>query len=88
MDAIAHIEVAVRTRIAYHHSQEFGPFGYATEPTSLPGLKDRSEFLARVDEEVDRSRETFVEHFQKKYGPTTAPFPSGWPPRFSLSARR
>ncbi len=68
MDAIAHIEVAVRTRIAYHHSQEFGAFGYATDSTSLPGLKDRAEFLARVGEEVSRSRETFVEHFQKKYG--------------------
>jgi len=68
MDAIGHIEIAVKTHVAYHHSHTFGPFAYATNPKSLPGLKHRDEFLARLRGEVERGRETFVEHFHHKYG--------------------
>jgi abortive infection bacteriophage resistance protein len=68
MDAIGHIEIAVRTQIAYHHSHHFGAFAYATDPRSLPGLQDREEFLARIKAEVERSQERFVAHFRTKYG--------------------
>jgi abortive infection bacteriophage resistance protein len=70
MDAIERIEIAVRTQLSLHHSHEHGPFGYATDPASLPELKGtrHSEFLQRVHEEIDRSKEYFVKHFRTKYG--------------------
>jgi len=68
MDAIGDIEIAVRTRLAYHHAHHFGPFAFAEEPESLPGLKNREAFLRRVIDEVERSRETFIDHFNTKYG--------------------
>jgi abortive infection bacteriophage resistance protein len=70
MDAIERIEVAVRSQLAYHHAQQHGPFGYADDPTSLMGLlpAKRQDFLQRVQEETDRSHETFVAHFRDKYG--------------------
>ncbi len=68
MDAIGNIEIAMRAQIAYHHAHAFGPFGYATDSGSLPNLRDRVPFLARIREEVERSREAFVAHFKTKYG--------------------
>jgi len=70
MDAIERIEIAVRSLIAYHHAHEHGAFAYALDPDSLPKLSPNKYrcFLDRVGEETERSRETFVEHFQTKYG--------------------
>lgn len=70
MDAIERIEIAVRTRLVYHHVQRFGPFGYATKPDSLPNLLDdrRTKFFSSLADEVGRSRETFVKHYKSKYG--------------------
>lgn len=70
MDAIERIEIAVRTQLSFHHSHTHGPFGYATDPASLPNLKGtrRTDFLGRIQEETARSKETFVKHFQRTYG--------------------
>ncbi|MEW6236418.1 MAG: Abi family protein [Candidatus Omnitrophota bacterium] len=70
MDAIERIEIAVRTQIAYHHAHRYGAFCYADDPNSMPQLDTQkySLFLQRVKDEIDRSRETFVDHFYKKYG--------------------
>lgn len=70
MDAIERIEIAVRSLIAYHHAHEHGAFAYALDRASLPkmGPDKHNDFLVRVSEETDRSRETFVEHFREKYG--------------------
>lgn len=70
MDAIERIEIAVRSLMAYYHAHEHGAFAYALDPASLPKLSpdEYSDFLDRVGEETGRSRETFVVHFQSKYG--------------------
>lgn len=70
MDAIERIEIAVRSLMAYHHAHEHGAFAYAEESSSLPKMSpdDHGDFLARIAEETERSKETFVEHFQAKYG--------------------
>lgn len=70
MDAVERIEVAVRTQLTYHHAHDHGPFAYATEPTSLPKLNagEFATFVLRVTEEIDRSKDTFAEHFRSKYG--------------------
>jgi abortive infection bacteriophage resistance protein len=70
MDAIERIEVATRTAIAYHHSHAHGPFGYAEEQTSLPGVDSRGRelLLYSIQKERDRSKEPFIKHFGRKYG--------------------
>lgn len=77
MDAIERIEVAVRTQLAYLHSHWYGPFAYAGQPLSLPNLTPNrhTQFLDRLQEEVDRSQEMFVDHFYRKYGDSHASLP-------------
>jgi abortive infection bacteriophage resistance protein len=75
MEAIEHIEVAVRVDIAYHLGKE-GTFAQ-TDATLLDanftrrGEKTRSahdRWLARHDELSARSKEDFVAHYKNKYG--------------------
>ncbi|MCK9521909.1 MAG: Abi family protein [Proteobacteria bacterium] len=67
MDAVERIEIAVRTKIAYHHAHEFqDPFAYATNPASLDHEK-RQALLQRIATEVRRSREPFIQHYLMKY---------------------
>ena len=70
MDAIERIEVTVRTRLAYQHAHRYGPFAYATDPTSLPGCKwpEWVDFLATLKRETGRSKDIFAKHFNTKYG--------------------
>lgn len=70
MDAIERIEVAVRTQLSLSHSQLHGAFGYCQNKNSLPKFTPSqwSDFLRRLIEEKSRSKETFVLHFDKKYG--------------------
>lgn len=77
MDAVERIEVAVRTQLALHHSMLYGPFAYAEDPLSLPGMdpRRRTEFLGKLQEELDRGRETFLLHFKSKYGDTHSTLP-------------
>jgi abortive infection bacteriophage resistance protein len=70
MDAIERIEVAVRSQLAYHHSHRHDAFAYATDPASLPSLQSkerRERFLDELDKQYNQSKETFVQHFRKKY---------------------
>jgi abortive infection bacteriophage resistance protein len=69
MDAIERVEIVVRTTLAYHHAHSYGPFGYTTEPSSLPNLKKEKQirFLSSVLNESGRSKDTFVVHFDRKY---------------------
>lgn len=70
MDAIERVEVAVRTQLTYHHTHDHGAFAYSTDATSMPklGSNDFATFVERVREEIGRSKDTFAEHFRKKYG--------------------
>jgi len=72
MDALERIEIVVRTTLAYHHAHDHGPFGYATDPNSLPDLaKDKrkqARFLTSILNESGRSKDIFVKHFNRHYG--------------------
>lgn len=71
MDAVERIEVAVRTQLAYHHSHLDGnPFSFVENPSHLPELtsEDRARFLEDLKRDAQNSKETFAEHFRKKYG--------------------
>jgi len=70
LDAIERIEIAVRSQLSYHHSHQFGPFAYATDANALPGCAGphRATFLQNLQTEINRSKDTFVQHFKRKYG--------------------
>jgi abortive infection bacteriophage resistance protein len=67
MDAICSIEVSVRTKVTYCMAHRYGAFGHA-EPANVarPGVW-HTDWLAGVDEEVGRARETFLDHYQQRY---------------------
>ncbi len=77
MDAIERIEVGLRTQFSYHHALAHGPFGYATDPASLPKLSSerRTKLFEQLEKEADRSKERFVGHFRRKYGDTHSHLP-------------
>ncbi len=69
MDAIERIEVAVRSRLAYHHSQVYGPFGYANDPVSLPAIgKHNPQLLIMIQNQISRSHVEYVMNFTQMYG--------------------
>ncbi len=70
MDALERIEIHVRSQLAYLHAHQYDAFAYASNPATLPGLKwpEWVEFLNKLKVETSRSKETFVDHFRKKYG--------------------
>jgi len=76
MDAIERVEVAVRTQLIYHFVHRYGPFGYINN-ANLPVLStDRfSHWLIELNEECKRSKETFIGHFNRKYGDTHPQLP-------------
>ncbi|HOO72825.1 MAG TPA: Abi family protein [Spirochaetota bacterium] len=69
MDAIERVEVAVRTQLVYHFAHQYGPFEYI-DNTNLPRLTSErfAAWLKDINEECQRSRETFIDHFNRKYG--------------------
>lgn len=73
MDAIERIEVALRSRIAYHHTEGQSPFAYAQQ-TYFPNWRGYIQSLERVriqrDEygNVKQSGVDFIDHFFNKYG--------------------
>jgi abortive infection bacteriophage resistance protein len=79
IDAIERIEIAIRTQLSYQHAHQHGPFAYATQTNSLPKLSPSAhrQFIDRIQEEVRRSKEPFVAHFQEKYG-DVHPMPPVW----------
>jgi len=69
MDSIERIEVAVRTKLAYYFSHRHGAFSYLNK-VFFPKLKveDHKRWLDEMKIEIERSKETFIKHFQTKYG--------------------
>ena len=69
MDAIERIEVSFRTQLIYELAHKTKAFGYI-DKNNYPNLDDEqfSKLKDIVSEEVKRSKEIFVKHFNKKYG--------------------
>ena len=69
-EAIEPIEVALRTRITQHLSITYGTFVHTDHrqfvPTKPPHW-DHAKWLAKVEEEAERSHEIFIDHYKKKY---------------------
>ncbi|MFA6653796.1 MAG: Abi family protein [Candidatus Delongbacteria bacterium] len=69
LDAIERLEVSIKTNSAYHFSHRFGAFGHL-DKNNLPKMSDfhHTEWLKKIGEETNRSKDIFVSHFFSKYG--------------------
>src|SRR5204863_9361337 len=70
MDAIERFEVTFRSQLAYCHGELHGPFGYALDRTSRPGMSHRNfpEFYFNLLEELVRSKEPYIKDFYATHG--------------------
>lgn len=66
LDAIERIEVAVRARVVNHFSSKHGPFGHR-DASNFERYFGLTSWLAELDEDVKKSREEFLAHYQGKY---------------------
>jgi len=71
-DIIERIEVALRTQIIYHFSQNYGPYFFQNENLFSNNLFFQ-ENLKHLDKEINRSFETFIKHYKKKYSNPNRP---------------
>jgi abortive infection bacteriophage resistance protein len=66
-DAIEKIEVSLRTQIIYHFSLSFGNLWFQNKSLFISEDVFR-ECLKNFDDELKRTKEHFIEHYNKKYG--------------------
>lgn len=66
INALERIEIAIRTSITYYLAHKFSAFGYL-EKNSFHSSFKHEKWLIAVEEEIGRSRETFIKHYKDKY---------------------
>ena len=74
-DAIEKIEVAFRTQIIYHWSLNHGGHWY-TDPSMYRSKRDFDNQINAIQDELNRSTETFIDHYYKTY--TSPSEPPAW----------
>lgn len=70
--ALEKIEIALRTQIIYQFSKTYGSH-WQLEPTIFRDIVRFSQHLVSLDREVKRSKETFIDHYNKKYSAPSLP---------------
>ncbi len=75
MDAVERLEVSVRTQWAYRLAHVYDPHAYLL-PAIFKNADIHQRCLTKLKEELTRSHETFVEHYQNHY--TDPPLPPIW----------
>ncbi|MDQ8184087.1 Abi family protein [Pelagicoccus sp. SDUM812002] len=60
------IELDVRTTVAYSFGKAYQAFGH-TDPSNFFRTFKHANWLAKLREESDRSRERFIDHFKQRY---------------------
>ena len=66
-EALKRVEISVRAKWAYVLGHAHGPQAYE-HATVFFNAQRHTAALTQLDEELERSREVFVEHYRKKYG--------------------
>jgi abortive infection bacteriophage resistance protein len=68
LDAISHVEVAVRTSVTYEMAHAYGAFGHC-DPANVAFQKNdwHARWIDDVHQETERARETFIDHYRNKY---------------------
>nr|WP_010400559.1 Abi family protein [Paracoccus sp. TRP] len=75
MDAVERVEVAIRAQWAHHMAMTYGAHGYLDQ-AHYGHVTRHATAVADLTKEFRRSRDTFAEHYRKKY---TAPkLPPVW----------
>lgn len=65
-EALEVIEIDLRTCTAHYFGQKYGAYGHTDATSFFPHFK-HSDWLTKLREEVNRSKELFVLHFQRTY---------------------
>lgn len=68
------VEISIRSRLAYEIGHLFDPLAYL-DPLNFSATFNHADTLTRLRAEMDRSREEFIRHRQKKLG---MPWPPIW----------
>ena len=66
MDAIERIEVYVRTLFTYQMGLKYGTFGHTEAANFRPKFK-HAEWLEKLEQETEQSRDVFISHYRTKY---------------------
>lgn len=74
-DAIERIEIALRTQIIYTFCTNYGAWWFE-DPALYSSNYNYSKDLNKLDEELDRSSEVFISHYNSKY--TSPQRPPAW----------
>lgn len=74
LDAIERLEISFRTNIIYVLSHKYDPF-WINNPDLFYDKEKHSKNIESLKEEINRSREQFLQHFREKY---TNEIPAAW----------
>lgn len=66
LDAIEHIEVAVRTQVTYQFGHVHGAFGH-TEAKNFHPKFDHAVWLRKLEQEIERAQDNFIVHYRNTY---------------------
>ncbi|MHA3915193.1 Abi family protein [Halovulum sp. GXIMD14793] len=72
LDAIERVEVAFRAQWAHHMAMSHGPHGYL-EQRHYAHIARHAKAVADLSKEFNRSRDTFADHYRKKYSSPKLP---------------
>lgn len=75
-DVIEKIEISLRTKIIYHLSHDHGPWWFQNTDLFI-NTSEQIKTLYTIDEEIDRSKETFIKEHKKKHKDDHR-FPPSW----------
>ncbi len=65
-EALEIVEISMRTAVSYYLANKYGAFAHEEDKIFFDKSK-YSEWLVKIREETNRSKETFVEHYKNKY---------------------
>ncbi len=66
MDALERVEVAIRTAVTYTLAHAYGAFGYQ-DAGNFRHRFNHAQWLEKLTGEIEKSHETFIQHFHNKY---------------------
>ncbi len=66
IDAIDRVEIAIRTQVITTLAHSYGAFAH-TDPANFHGSFLHVKWLKTIEVEVGRSKEEFIQHYQRKY---------------------
>ena len=72
MDAVERVEVAIRAGWAHHMAMTYGAHGYLDQQ-HYSHVSRHAKAVAELTKEFRRSRDTFADHYRKKYSAPTLP---------------